>query len=733
MKKKKLNIGLIISIIFVLFSLYFINSVYKFSRIEDLIRYLVIIFVLLIDFLVLFHFFSKKKNEKRKKKKKKKLTIAALIVGSLIYLFLGFNLNKIYSYFSGLNKSVTYSTSLVTLKENKTSNTKDIVNQKIGIISDTESKDGYVLAQDIINEHNLLDKNTLVKYNGYHELIMALYDNEVQYIFLPSDYENIFSTNDGFEDIAQKIKVITFTNKEETKEEAHLLGSSKDIKEPFTILLMGIDSTTGNIKHSDSFNGDSLIVVTFNPSTMNATMLSIPRDSYVPISCFTGKYENKITHSAARGTSCVINTIQDFLGIKIDYYMKINFTGVVDLVDTLGGIEVDVPYSFCEQNSKRQFGNNMIYVKKGFQTLNGEQALAFSRNRKKNTAFCSSEWTQGVRDDFVRSENQQTVIQAIIDKVKKFDDVSKIEDLLKVISNNIDTNMTEETIFSFYNIAKDMILSSSSDNLFNIQKLFIDGEGQTIYDENTRLQLWNYIPSKKSVAAVTEAMKINLELKEHNVIKTFEFSIDEDYESKTIGKGYSTTLYDLLVDLTKMDIDKANTWATKHNIKFDIEYVESNKYKEGTIISQEYPVNKRLDKISNRTIKIKVAKKKEIVVTPTKVDCLEDEDNSLCILPDFTSKEKKEISIWANSFSNIVNIHYDYQESDLEPGTVISQSVKKGTTVKEILDKNTTIDFVIAKEKKIVTPEETPSEEEDRPKEDKPEEDETSFEEVKNK
>lgn len=160
-------------------------------------------------------------------------------------------------------------------------------------------------------------------FDNYTTMITALYEKELDYAFLPTNFADIYSTTEGFENLKTDLKIITSTEKEETKEEAQLLGSSKDISEPFTILLIGIDSTTENLKQADSFNGDSLILVTFNPKTMTATMLSIPRDSYVPIACFSGQYENKITHSASRGTSCVINTIQNFLDIKIDYYMKI--------------------------------------------------------------------------------------------------------------------------------------------------------------------------------------------------------------------------------------------------------------------------------------------------------------------------------------------------------------------------------------------------------------------------
>lgn len=558
------------------------------------------------------------------------------------------------------------------------------------------------------------DDNELVNFDSYLTMINALYEKEVDYIFLPTNYSDIFSTTEGFEDLDTKVKTITTTEKETSKEEVELLGSSKDISEPFTILLIGIDSTTNGLKQADSFNGDSLMVVTFNPTTMNATMLSIPRDSYVPIACFPGKYENKITHSASRGTSCVINTIEDFLDVEIDYYMKINFTGLVDLINALGGIEVDVPYSFCEQNSKRKFGNSTIYVTKGYQTLNGEQALAFSRNRKSNAQYCSKEWTQGTRSDFVRASNQQAVVQAILNKMKDFTSIDKLKSVLSVISDNLDTNMTEETILSFYNIAKDVMLTSSSDEVLSIQKLVLTGYGQYIYDETSKLQLWNYIPNKKSVEDIKNAMKVNLGLKEHEIIKTFSYSINEGYETITIGSGpYSShTTYDLLIDLTKKDLAGAESWAKKNNITLKIEYVSSTKYGDGKIIEQDYPVNKRLDKITNKTVTIKVVKN-ETVVTPSKVDCLEDEGNSVCIVPNFVSKSKSDVTSWGESFSNTVALYFEYKESDEKEGTIINQSVKSGTTVKELLEKNTTLTITIAKKKN-----DTPNNNEDEKKED---------------
>lgn len=710
MKKKKIKIMGIISLLCILLSIYLIRSIYKFSQIETMLRYCVIFIIFLLDIFIFIKLFFNNK-------KKKKIYNTFLIIITITYIISSFYLNKIYTYFSNLNKNVIYSTSLVTLSERDDIDLITLKDANIGIISNNDEGDKLrELALEIISSENLSKNNNIVDFDNYTTMITALYEKELDYAFLPTNFADIYSTTEGFENLKNDLKIITSTEKEETKEEAQLLGSSKDISEPFTILLIGIDSTTENLKQADSFNGDSLILVTFNPKTMTATMLSIPRDSYVPIACFAGQYENKITHSASRGTSCVINTIENFLDIKIDYYMKINFTGLVDLVDTLGGIEVDVPYSFCEQNSKREFGNGTIYVTAGYQTLNGEQALAFSRNRKKNSEYCSKEWTQGNRDDFVRGNNQQAVIQAILNKMKQFTDITKIDDILEVISNNLDTNMTEETIFSFYNIAKDVMFSSSNDEVLTIQKLFIAGTGQYIYDESTKLQLWNYIPNKKSVEDVIEAMKINLGEQEHTLIKEFSYSIKDGYEQKVIGEGpYSTyTTYDLLVDLTDKTLSEAQTWATKNNIKLNIEYVENSKYKNGTILSQDYPVNKRLDKINNKTVTIKVVKNKENEEDSKKINCLEDTDNSICSIPNFVSKTKKDVTNWGSKFSNTISIYYEYVESDKEAGTIISQSVKEGTSVKDIIEKSTTITITIAKEKEITSSENTDNNNEEK-------------------
>ena len=247
----------------------------------------------------------------------------------------------------------------------------------------------------------------------------------------------------------------------------------KDENEPFTVLLLGMDSTIKDISTVTSFNADSIMLITFNPKTYNATILSVPRDTYVPIGCLKGLPKSKITHSGWNGESCVIKTINKWMDIDVDYYVKVNFTALVSLVDSIGGIEVDVPYSFCEQNSNREWGENTVYVKKGIQTLNGEQALALSRNRHPNPGMCSAEWTNYYSDDIIRGQNQQLVINALINKIVKNLSLDKIYSIIEAIDTNVDTNMQIDKITSYYNVAKELALKTlnNNDNLINFERL----------------------------------------------------------------------------------------------------------------------------------------------------------------------------------------------------------------------------------------------------------------------
>ena len=582
----------IFSIIALGASIFAIYEIFLLSSIENLIRYIVIGILILIDIVIIIKFKSKKRP--------KGTYLTFLFFFSLICIGVGLVISYFYGQIDNLNKNkITYTSDLIVMSSNKINKVKDIENTKIGILNDKKSPEGYIIPKEIIKENNLEDENEIVEYEDYTSMLVDMYSNEIGAIFVPDSYVSMFSGITGYENIATDVKVITSKDKLMKKaatSKIETASSGKDVTEPFTILLMGIDSTDEVLSKNAIANGDTLILITFNPKTLNATMLSIPRDSYVPIACWSGKPENKITHAAAYGNDCMINTIENYLDVNIDYYAKINFKGLVKLVNAVGGVEVDVPKELCTDDSSR---GGQVCIKEGHQTLMGEEALVFARNRK-----------QLANGTFGREAHQQEIIKALIDKIKNIKDVTKFIEILNTVSDNLDTNLTTKQILSFYNVAKDIIkksLSSDEAELINIQQLFLDGDGQMIYDERARMVLWDYVPNKSSRNDIVNAMKINLELKGHENITEFDFSINKPYEKKTIGAGYNYGFkYTLLPDFTGDTEEQAQATANKLGIKVKFEGLG------GTVIEQSYPASKRVDLIKD-TLVLKLSGKKKTV------------------------------------------------------------------------------------------------------------------------
>lgn len=573
---------------------YFTYSLMLLKSIETKIRIGIIIFLIILS--ILFIKTIIKNIFKKKKIKTIIITIISLIISAGI-IILGYNINRVYSAIANISStSQTYSSSIITRINSEINDIKDLSQEKIGILNDKESIDGYQIPQEIISENKL--ENEIIEYDNYLELINALLDEKINAIFLPTNYQILFANIQGLENLKETTKII-YTKDKNVKVKKTL--NTKNLDEPFTILLMGVDSENEEIKGS-SFNGDSLVLITFNPKTLNATMLSIPRDTYTPITCFAGQKKNKITHAAWYGETCMMSTIENMFDINIDYYVKINFKGVVNIVDALGGVDVNVPYNFCEQNSNREFGSNTIYVREGQQTLNGEQALALARNRHPWTEYCSYEWTNYNSNDFIRGQNQQLVIQGMLNKIKNINSIDTFYDMLDSISKSMETNMSTDNILSFYNIAKD-ILSKNTNNtsdlssLIGFEKMYLSGYDQTIVDydgiNNTGsgLALYNFVPYSGSIKDISDAMKANLGLQEQQITKKYEFDINNPYEQYIIGKGnYTDYSLSLLPSFVGRDVSEAQSYCNARGISLTINKVETTSSSlDGEIMTQSLP------------------------------------------------------------------------------------------------------------------------------------------------
>ena len=468
----------------------------------------------------------------------KKVSFIILTIFTLLFAgVLGFGsyfIDKIYNKIENFTakETSTYTTAIVTLSATEFSS-----ESKIGMITDEEDRTGYILPMEMIAKENI--NNTIEYYDNTTELLNALYAGEVDAIFINKDYVTLYSSDEKYTNIGSETKIIKEYSKEMKTEESELLVSTKSLTEPFTVLVMGVDSESKNgLDANAAFNGDTLILITFNPKTLSATMFSIPRDLYVPIYNSSGRNIglNKINSSAAYGTASTVNTIENLTDIEIDYFVKVNFQGVIDLVNALGGIDVDVEppnYSayinkygegrLCESGADRTY-TNMVCMNTGWQHLNGEQALAYARNRH---GYLES--------DIARNRHQQQIIEAIAKKLVQTSSFSDFENLLDTISNNIATNMQTSQILSFYQSLKGMLMRAlNGDNFIEIKKMQLS---YFSFNNIYRLSCLGYYQG--SLDAITNAMKENLEIIQAETIKTFsyDYSVDYEQDSEIIGKG----------------------------------------------------------------------------------------------------------------------------------------------------------------------------------------------------
>ena len=526
------------SILYLATFIYFIYGILKLKDIETLIRSIVIaifcVWFLIYLLLGLISMIAKKN------KTFIFLTIFTLLLCP-VFGVSSYFINNVYGKISNMNRNtIVYTTHLIALKE--TSFNKSL---NVGMVtSQSDNIEGSVLGKKLIEKEKLTNK--IYEYEDYDSMLSDLEKGKIGGAIVPSNYETLIDNyEDDIEDkenrieLLDRIKILYEYSEERKNQDVITLQQSetKKLTEPFTVLVMGVDSAKDGLKANQAFNGDTLMLITFNPNTLTATMFSMPRDLYVPIACNHNKYA-KINSSAAYGSSCVIKTVQQLTDITIDYYVKINFTGAVELVDALGGITVDVEepdFQFnnridckgtvCEQNSKRQFGKEIIYVPTGVQKLNGEQALAYARNRH-----------QFAIGDIARNQHQQQVIEATANELKNINSITEFENLLETVSNNIETNMTPEQMMSFYTVGKDM-LANSSGNSLSIKKTYLAYYSLPVWQPRAEryTSALGYYP--ESLEAITNLMKVNLELKTETPVKTMSFSINEKYETPIIGKG----------------------------------------------------------------------------------------------------------------------------------------------------------------------------------------------------
>lgn len=590
MKKFIKIIDILILTIFYILTIFLITNIIKLANIENLIR--IIIIIILLSLVPITYIL--------KDKKKILYRIIALIL-SLIFIFLNYTFYKVYNSLDNITVKINTKVLCLVTNDKNIKTLKNITDDDIGILSIDNDKEFYELAENILIDKEL--DNKLIEYEDYIEIINSLLQGNIKYAFLPKNYEDIY--NAGKEEITKLDFNVLHTETKTIKSETNVTNP-KSLDEPFSILLIGTDVIL------DSYNADTLMLLTVNPKTLKITMLSIPRDTYTSI-CNGGKH--KINASGWYGDKCVVKTLEKYLDIDINYYAKINFFGVVELVDKLGGIEVDVPYSLCEQNSRREFGNNMIFVAEGKQTLNGEQALALSRNRHYWKGMCPEKYTtDGDRSDLTRGENQQLVIKALINKMMTIRDLTTFYSVLDTVSTNMTTDMPKETILSFYNVGKDILKrlnKKTTDEIINVERLTFKSHFATVFISGLDLSM--IVNYNESIKYVSNQMKKNLGLIKEENITNFSFDINEEYSKEEVKFNSLTSTLKTLPNFVGKKLLEAKNYCAKNGLTCQID--ESNIDK--NITSQSISPNTDISLIKAKTITFEIDDNKEEIKNAT--------------------------------------------------------------------------------------------------------------------
>lgn len=293
-----------------------------------------------------------------------------------------------------------------------------------------------------------------------------------------------FYTYNVYSDVAKAVDKMQKPIKREVSQKREEKVEVKK-KDPISILLVGVDERQG-----DKGRTDSMIIATINPETKTTKLLSIPRDTKTKLINSNNPSKSRVTKINAAytygGIEMTIDTVENFLNIPIDYYVEVNMEGFRDIVDALGGIDV---------NNKIAFELEGVSLNKGPQHLNGEKTLKYVRMRKQDPS-----------GDFGRQERQKEVISQIIEKGASLSSLTKYNDILEALQGNIKTNLSLNDMIG---IQADYKAATGT-----IERLEIKGEGKLVPGDG-----WYYFVNDLSRQETSNELRAQLGLSDATVAK----------------------------------------------------------------------------------------------------------------------------------------------------------------------------------------------------------------------
>lgn len=463
-------IGGVVLFFFIVVIVYFIVSVQNFGIIPG--KYLTFLYLGMLLLLILSIVLITRKN------------LAVYIIGIISTIIISSGYLLATSYINtandAINKMVNHKVTSVNYyvlvkKDNPIKNIKELKDKKVGYMQDNNSLKLQTLLFSKVN-------CTATVYSDYNTILSDFFHDIP--IILNSGY--VEALEDEIPDFADTYKIIyTFTVEEELDLENEYIDITS---EPILVYLSGID-TYGEI--STRSRSDVNILMAINPNTHKILLINTPRDYYVQLHGTTG-LRDKLTHAGIYGIEKSIQTMEDLYGSKIDHYVRVNFNTLIQLVDEIGGIDIESDTEFTAWTNKN------VHVVEGMNHFNGEQALAYARERYS--------YATGDRH---RGQNQQQVITEIINKVTNTKTLmSKYDVILNTLSNSFETDFSHNELKSF---AK---MQLSQNLKWQIESISVDGVGENnyTYSMGTKQLLYVMVPDQATVD--TAKSKLGLVLNE---------------------------------------------------------------------------------------------------------------------------------------------------------------------------------------------------------------------------
>ena len=439
--KKTTIVSRIILIIYLALTLFILGKIISMNVLPS--KYLIPLLIVYVIITILFGLFAWKNNFKNW------IKIVSNIIFVIFIVISSFGLYYLNSTLTLLDDIKDKDYQLVdyyilVLKDSNFEKIDELNNRTLGIYESTDETYDKALKK--------LNKKISAKTNPYDSYLSeadALIKEEVDSIFISA--VNYSMLNENIENFEQDTKILDTIS---IKIESNVKVKDADVtKESFNIYISGND-IYGNI--ASVSRSDVNIIATVNPNTNTILLTSIPRDFYVQLHGTNG-YRDKLTHSGVYGIDMSVTTIEDLLDIDINYYMRVNFTSLMKLVDAIGGVDVESDYTFKAVSGER--------FTKGNNHLNGKQALAFARERK---AFKDG--------DRQRGKNQQKVLTAILNKTLSSSTlITKYTDILDSLGGSFQTNMPTTKIYNLVNMQLDKMPS------WNIESISLNGKDSHNY------------------------------------------------------------------------------------------------------------------------------------------------------------------------------------------------------------------------------------------------------------